>query len=548
VILQYWSLVIQIEAMAKVFTITEGLENMGALRTGGQGSVYKARRKDGTITAVKLLPTPILSESLEDKNYRDFHNEVEKLKKVNESPNPHVVTILNSGITETGSFPFIEMEFIEGPDLEELLKPPHAPLFSVFETVKVARHISNAIAHCHTVGVKHGDIKTNNVKLNSKTGNYVLLDFGLAVMSDEQRRTSLRHAGAIEFMAPEQNEGKMLFQTDVYSFGIIIYELLAGRVPFPLGNKSETARNHVMVAHMEKDPPDAMQLRAEKLPADWSQERKEREMQVPAWLLEMIDICLQKDPEKRFANGMELLDFIHSHNNETPIVEYPVEEVAVKEDMPVVTTKEVVDETPVFVRNEYAEEVRPARKTTRISPLLIVLPLLLLLGFGAYYVLGKKSNANEFSGNTSVLTTDSTSGMATNNAYTQDSPVKKPSRPKKDTAQQAILDSIIINVPDSVANEKPATNDSTTSSAHNADDNKQAETKSNKSGKYKVRSQAYFHNEPDESTRRNAFMTQWDASFTPLDETDDFVYVIFTNEQGQTSKGWLRKKDLIKLK
>src|SRR5688500_6876900 len=100
--------------MGKVFTITEGLENMGALKTGGQGSVYKGRRNGTRITAVKLLPTPIHSESREDKNYVDFQNEVEKLRRVNQTKNPHVVTILNSGITETGSFPFIEMEFIEG--------------------------------------------------------------------------------------------------------------------------------------------------------------------------------------------------------------------------------------------------------------------------------------------------------------------------------------------------------------------------------------------------------------------------------------------------
>lgn len=177
--------------MGKVFTITEGLENMGALKTGGQGSVYKGRRIGEIITAVKLIPTPIYSESPDDKNFLDFQNEVQKLRKVNESPNPNVVKILSSGITETGAFPFIEMEFIEGPDLEELLKEPHEPVFSIKEVIKVAEQLSCALAHCHRVEVKHGDIKSNNVKFNLHTGNYVLLDFGLAVMSDEQRRTSL---------------------------------------------------------------------------------------------------------------------------------------------------------------------------------------------------------------------------------------------------------------------------------------------------------------------------------------------------------------------
>jgi eukaryotic-like serine/threonine-protein kinase len=81
--------------MAKVFTITEGLENMGALRTGGQGSVYKGRRIGEVFTAVKLLPTPIHTESADDKNFQSFQNEVLKLKKVNENPNPNVVKILN---------------------------------------------------------------------------------------------------------------------------------------------------------------------------------------------------------------------------------------------------------------------------------------------------------------------------------------------------------------------------------------------------------------------------------------------------------------------
>jgi len=162
--------------MGKIFTIAEGLENMGALRTGGQGSVYKGRRMGPVISAVKILPTPIYAESAADKNYLKFLNEVEKLKKVNEIPNPNVVKILNFGITESGSLPYIEMEFIEGPDLAELLKPPHEAIFTIKEVIKVADQLASALSHCHSVGVKHGDIKSNNVKFNIHSGNYVLLD------------------------------------------------------------------------------------------------------------------------------------------------------------------------------------------------------------------------------------------------------------------------------------------------------------------------------------------------------------------------------------
>ena len=296
--------------MSRIFTITEGVENMGALKTGGQGSVYKGRRIGEIITAIKILPTPIYSESGDDKNFVSFQNEVEKLKKVNEDANPNVVTILNSGITDSGNFPYIEMEYIEGPDLAELLKPPHDLIFTIQESLKVAEQLSNALAHCHRADVKHGDIKSNNVKFNSRTGNYVLLDFGLSVMSDEQRRTSLRQAGAIEFMAPEQHDGQLLFETEVYSFGVILFEILSGTVPFNLKDNGESARNTVMVSHLETLPPNLLSLRQQHLPELWGKEKKEHEMQVPQWLLSMVYKCLEKKPGDRFSNGIELHEHI----------------------------------------------------------------------------------------------------------------------------------------------------------------------------------------------------------------------------------------------
>jgi len=354
--------------MSKVFTITQGLENMGALRTGGQGSVYKGRRIGPIISAVKLLPTPIHSESKEDKNYRNFLNEVEKLKKVNEIPNPNVVKILNSGITESGSFPFIEMEFIEGPDLEDLLKPPHEKIFTVKEVIKVADQLACALSHCHKVGVKHGDIKSNNVKFNNNTGNYILLDFGLSVMSDEQRRSSMRHAGAIEFMAPEQNEGQMLFQTDVYSYGIILYELLAGQVPFPLKDNGETSRNHVMLSHMETPVPDLLALRKENFPKEWPK----RELEIPGWLMEMIATCLEKKPEDRYANG----EALHEVVSDASIKEVRVE--VIKE---VKVAAPEIAPAPIMI--DKSNLLSPPG-TMRLSTSVFAGLMILLAGFMAY--------------------------------------------------------------------------------------------------------------------------------------------------------------------
>ncbi|HEX2606555.1 MAG TPA: serine/threonine-protein kinase [Flavisolibacter sp.] len=535
--------------MGKVFTITEGLENMGAMKTGGQGSVYKGRRMGPIITAVKLLPTPIHTESADDKNFRDFQNEVQKLRKVNEDPNPNVVKILSSGITESGSFPFIEMEYIEGPDLEELLKPPHDPVFTLKEIIKVAEQLANALAHCHRVEVKHGDIKSNNVKLNIHTGNYILLDFGLAAMSDEQRRTSLRHAGAIEFMAPEQNEGTMLFQTDVYSYGVILYELLAGSVPFPLKDKGETARNTVMVAHMEVPVPDVLALRKEHLPQSWSAEKQGREMNVPSWLLQLLQKCLEKKPEARFRNGIALQEFIWQSSSVSGtsdvvstsamqqenerlrrlILQYQNAATAKEQEIQHLKDQNRQQE----LNHKYARTDSENKISISKSVFFVLLFLTLCLAtFAAFNLFFHKPGNVK-----SAVNSDTTT-------YRQDidtnlmaqKPKPKTTRVKKDSAPKSIYPGTKIVTDTSDTDKQPAAG---------SDSNNEGKESTEALPKYKVINKAYFHNEPDETTRRNAFLVHWNnAVLTPIEERDGFIYVIYTNERGQTSKGWLKKSDL----
>jgi serine/threonine-protein kinase len=503
--------------MARVFTITEGLENMGALKTGGQGSVYKAKRYGEIISAVKLLPTPVNSDNPNDKSYRDFLNEVEKLKKVNEEPDPNVVKILGSGITDTGGFPFIEMEYIEGPDLEELLKPPREPIFTIKEAIKVADHLSHALAHCHKVDVKHGDIKSNNVKYNVHTGNYVLLDFGLALMSDEQRRTSLRQAGAAEFMAPEQNEELMLFQTDVYSFGVVLYELLAGQVPFPLKDKGETARNMIKLAHMETPPPDLLQLRRQNLPQHWPEDKKTREMQLPYWLTSMVYKCLEKKPENRFANGMQLHEYFVMNatlasgksemNNEWLNNLQKENEKLQREKAQLQNLVLQYQQTPVSNNNDVAalratisdkdrEILALKEKETYrlyqtpaprkgISPALFIILVFITIALAVYagyaFLVKDTSNPNE----------------------------KEP-EPVANTIKGPSTDNVI--------------------------------------GQFKVlAARAYFHNEPDEASRRSAYMVPSTDVINGYEERNGFLYTEFTNSRGQTSKGWLKRSDLMTL-
>lgn len=544
---------------------------MGAIRTGGQGSVYKGRRVGEMITAIKLLPTPIFTHDENDKHYRDFINEVKKLQRVNEDPNPNVVKILSYGVTETGSFPFIEMEFIDGPDLSELLQPPYEPVFSVKEVIKVAEQLSNALAHCHKLDVKHGDIKSNNVKYNKNTGNYVLLDFGLAILSDEERRTSLRHAGAIEFMAPEQNEGQMLFQTDVYAFGIILFELLAGKVPFPLDGNTETARNKVMLAHLEAPPPDILSLRASALPTHWSDEKKALEMQVPEWLIRLIYRCLEKDPKNRVRDGLWLHDIVLLDCFYTPEVAGLVKNNDQRWQAAVTQKdRELQDLKGVFARQEkelqmerqkeHSNSPPPfvAEKTTISKAAFNTLLLLLILvsGLAIYGLFFNNANDQSLADNNAISMNNGESNRANSETKrTVSEPVaEKKSSPAKDTGtRQKDVSAPKVPTKKLATETDIASAEGTTGINREEVEDEQPVVKSkNKEEEgvlYKVRNKAYFHNEPDPATRRNAFIVHWNkAVLQPLEERNEFVYIVFTNHLGQVSRGWLSKDDLIAIK
>lgn len=527
--------------MGKVFTITEGVENLGALKSGGQGSVYKARKTGEIITAIKILPTPIASESEDDKHFISFQSEVQKLKKVNEVNNPNVVSIIASGITTSGNLPYIEMEYIEGPDLGDLLKPPYDPVFTVKETMKVAEQLANALAHCHRANIKHGDIKSNNVKFNKRTGNYVLLDFGLSVMSDEQRRTSIRYAGAIEFMAPEQSTGETLFETDVYSLGIILFELLTGTVPFPLANKGEMARNTVMLAHMEVPPPDIITLRRNVISAIWSIERSEREMQVPVWFLSMIYKCLEKRPSDRFRNGVELLDHIQSGiiaEERKRVVSDPVAELSA---LPVNDStwkaeigrlqnllsekEEEINELQYKIQAREMElydlQYQYSAKPKTISKSLFLFVLITAIGFGGFAAYNQfyKKNTETNPVRASIQPVSNDSLLATGSRTNK----KQKSNKAKNSDSPLNKRSVLQNVKDSA---DPA--------------NLPQEKNMYPTAEYDVIESTYLYKYPNPYSRTDAYITRGKIRLQVLTEKDGFVYVRLL-QSGGTKKGWLPK-------
>ncbi|MBC7746039.1 MAG: protein kinase, partial [Flavobacterium sp.] len=379
------------------------------------------------------------------------------------------------------------------------------------------------------------------------------------------RRTSLRHAGAVEFMAPEQNEGLMLFQSDVYGFGIILYEILAGIVPFPLKDNGQTARNNVMVSHMEMPVPDVLEARKQHLPDNWSEEKKRREMQVPKWISDLIYKCLEKNPDERFTNGVELYEAI-LHNSSQSISQ-------INEGTPVLKTENERLQTLVTQEQERAKKLEQqlnsfrnnlAQKEQEVRALQtggggnyqendgnavsiskpvffsMVLLLTCLAAFAGYSLLTKKP---EKVITTAAIKPDSTSYTGTSDTVIQTSkPISKKEQrqQKEDSVLAALKDTINA---EKVANPEPApetSSDETPSvNTNNGDDD---------IGKIftllvKV---SYFHDKPDPATRRNAFINTWNnARLTALNDLNGFIYVSYKNDEGVVTKGWLDKKDLI---
>jgi serine/threonine-protein kinase len=455
------------------------------------------------------------------------------------------VSIIASGITSSGNLPYIEMEYIEGPDLGELLKPPYEPVFTIKETIKVADQLANALAHCHRANIKHGDIKSNNVKFNQHTGNYILLDFGLSVMSDEQRRTSIRYAGAIEFMAPEQSSGETLFETDVYSFGIILFELLAGSVPFPLTNKGEMARNAVMLAHMETLPPDITTLRRDAISDLWNHEKTEKEMQIPIWLLSMIYQCLEKDPAKRFKSGTELQEFIHSGMlaeerkrvinipaGETPVIK--IDESAWRKE--IVKLQARIDEKEeyvVFLQQQVDErdgELRQLRsnssKRRGASKSVFVIVMIIVIGLGGFAAYNALfDRGKNMKPLTAVPLDNKLKDTADSSAI-----IAKPFKKIKGKTKKTINLSPA-NIANNNQQQTGAGGDSLTVKVQR------------KTGEYKIINNAYIYNAPNKTSKSDLYLTAGDATLTLLEEKNEFTHVVFINENGKKTKGWLLKKD-----
>ena len=320
------------------------------LGKGGFATVYKVRHNElGYIRAVRVLNETIVDTS--STTYQKFLHECKVLLRLGNGSHPNIVHIYQPRLLENKAL--VEMDYVDGQDISHYLNTEDNYVATA-EVIRMATQISSALAYCHEdiysfcmdrdldnlqddpndgskvlvdeeareklitkYRVIHNDIHSGNI-MRRKDGNYVLLDFGLSIDGDEVRISSRRKKnGAPEFKPPEKWDDDTILseQSDIYSFGIVLYQYLAGRVPF-LYNKAVSdykADAELAKAHQEAPPPPIGILRKEYFENKYK--GWEYKKDYPDWLENMILKCLHKNPSERFKNGQELYQYIKHHNS-----------------------------------------------------------------------------------------------------------------------------------------------------------------------------------------------------------------------------------------
>ncbi|MFN8417793.1 MAG: serine/threonine-protein kinase [Anaerolineae bacterium] len=229
------------------------------LGQGGMAVVYRARqhamKRD---VAMKV----VLDTYTEDPTFMErFDREVEVIASLE---HPHIVPVIEHGTTNDGVI-YLTMRYIKGGTLSERVR--REGKLPIEDISRILTQIGSALDYAHSRGVIHRDLKPNNILLDEQ-GDAYLADFGLArlVESDDRLKKNLTETGTLlgtpTYIAPEQiEEGRADHRSDIYSLGVILFELLTGRPPFV----SDSAFK-LMQAHVSEQPPKVRSLR-EGLPA-----------------------------------------------------------------------------------------------------------------------------------------------------------------------------------------------------------------------------------------------------------------------------------------
>lgn len=260
------------------------LEKIGR---GGMGVVYKARdTRLNRVVAIKTLPAERIVDQERNRRF------VQEAKSASALNHPNIITIYE--IDSAGPITFIAMEYVKGRTMKELI--PGSGL-GTEQALTYAVQIADALAALHREGIVHRDVKPANIMIRENAGIKVL-DFGLAKLAEEidvTDKSGLTTTGQTEdgaimgtvpYMSPEQIEGKPLdMRSDIFSFGVVLYEMFSGSRPFRAGDKSSVA-----AAILNEEPVPLTRLKSSILPE----------------IERMVSRCLEKDPQRRFQHASDL--------------------------------------------------------------------------------------------------------------------------------------------------------------------------------------------------------------------------------------------------
>lgn len=318
----------------------EILEQLGG---GGMAIVYKSR---DTILSRMVTIKLLRPEYTSDEDFvRRFRREAQSVAILS---NPNIVSIHDVGRED--NIHYLVMEYVDGEDLRSVIKR-EGPL-DLATSVKIARQICDALEHAHENNIVHRDVKSHNI-LITKSGLAKLTDFGIArEASATTVTTSDTIIGSVHYLSPEQAKGELPDKrSDIYSLGVVLYEMLSGSLPFTGDNPISIALKHL------QDNPDPL---GKKNPS------------IPDTLEWVVMKALNKDPEKRFQSAREMF--------------YKLEEALLTDDSDVTRVISLGEEDLRAWKPSVTSSAnkRPLRRLTPAGWALIISLFFFLVAAGAY--------------------------------------------------------------------------------------------------------------------------------------------------------------------
>ena len=293
---------------------------------GGMANVYKGKDiRTGNSIAVKVLKEEFLDN---EELVRRFKNES---KAISILDHPNIVKVYDVSVTD--QLQYIVMEYIDGITLKEYLKQRGGAL-TWKEVVHFANQVLSALDHAHSKGIVHRDVKPQNIMLLAD-GSIKMMDFGIARFSRAQSQTvSDKAIGSVHYISPEQAKGDHTdARTDIYSVGVMLYEMLSGKLPFD-------GDGAVSIAIMQI--------------SDKARPLAEAAPDVPEGLRQITEKAMEKDPAARYQSAHEMLEAIEAFKR-NPSIRFEYEYNT--KDAPAKTINKVVGASKQGVRT--AEARRP---------------------------------------------------------------------------------------------------------------------------------------------------------------------------------------------